>query len=260
MSAALKKVSAEVEKVTKALENASRKGKKAKQGEEDLDIKALTALVHNLKTALEQLVTFVGKEDNFCPKMKEQERRTRQIEDQSDELAQNSMLGAFILTSKANDTLESIIIPEKELKEPLVSHIQTLALTKLNVSLPAEDIKHCHYLQDGSIKLVLHNLRPNSAFEMMVNEVKNPNMERRKINLYFNFVLTRRRNSLLYEIRKLKREGSIFKYWTDFTGVITVKKDEGGPKSRITAISNKKAFSIRTYTVAEVKEEFGKRN
>ena len=85
-------------------------------------------------------------------------------------------------------------------------------------------------------------------------------MERRKINLYFNFVLTRRRNSLLYDIRKLKREGSIFKYWTDFTGVITVKKDEGGPKSRITAISNKKDFSIRTYTVAEVKEEFGKRN
>ena len=183
MSAALKKMSAEVEKVTKALENGSRKGKKAKQGEEDLNIKSLTSLIHNLKTALEQLVTFVGKEDNFCPKMKEQEKRTRQIEDQSDELAKNSMLGAFILTSKAGDTLESIIIPEKELKEPLFSHIQTLALPKLNVTLLAEDIKLCHYLQDGSIKLVLHNLRPNSAFEMMVNEVKNPNVERRKINL-----------------------------------------------------------------------------
>ena len=132
------------------------------------------------------------------------------MEDQSDELHQTSMLGSFILTSKANDTLESLIIPEKELKEPLVSHVQTLALTKLNVTLPTEDIRTCHYLQDGSIKLVLNNLRPNSAFELMVNEIKNPNMERQKMNLYFNFMLTRRRNSLLFEIRKLKREGSIF--------------------------------------------------
>ena len=257
MSAALKKVSAEVDKVTKALENANRKGKKTKQGEEDLDSKALTGLVFNLKSALEQLVIYVGKEDNFCPKIKEQEKRTRQLEDQSDELHQTSMLGSFILTSKANDTLDSIIIPEKE---PLVSHIQTLALTKLNVTLPAEDIRNCHYLQDGSIKLVLHNLRPNSAFEQMVNEIKNPNMERRKMNLYFNFMLTRRRNSLLFEIRKLKREGSIFKYWTDFTGVITIKKDEGGMKQKLTAIPNKKDFTIRTYTTAELKEEFGRKN
>ena len=51
MSAALKKVTAEVDKVTKALENSTRKGKKAKQGEEDRDVKALTALVFNLKSA-----------------------------------------------------------------------------------------------------------------------------------------------------------------------------------------------------------------
>ena len=60
MSAALKKV---------ALENAARKGKKTKQGDEDLDVKAMKALVHNLKSALEQLVTFVGKEENICPKV-----------------------------------------------------------------------------------------------------------------------------------------------------------------------------------------------
>ena len=75
MAAALKKVTAEVEKVTKALEHATRKGKKAKQGEEDLDTKAITALVYNLKSAMEQLVIFLGKEDNFCPKIKEQENK-----------------------------------------------------------------------------------------------------------------------------------------------------------------------------------------
>ena len=72
-------------------------------------------------------------------------------------------------------------------------------------------------------------------------------------------MLTRRRNSLLYEIRKLKRMGSIFQYWTDFTGAITLKKDEGGLKTRITAINNKKDFSIRTYIVSEVIQEFDKK-
>ena len=39
MSAALKKVTSKINKVTKAIENAARKGKKTKQGEEDLDMK-----------------------------------------------------------------------------------------------------------------------------------------------------------------------------------------------------------------------------
>ena len=177
MSAALKKVTAEVDKVTKALENATKKGKKAKEGEQDMDGKALTALILNLKTALEQLVVYVGKEDNFCPKLKEQEVRTRQLEDQTDDMQQRSLIGSFIVTSKANDTLESLITPEKDLKEPLVNHVQTLALTKLNVSLPLEDIKSCRYLQDGSIMLSLSNIRPNSAFEKMITEVKSPSTE-----------------------------------------------------------------------------------
>ena len=124
MSAALKKVSAEVDKITKALENASRKGKKAKPGEEDMDAKALTSLVFNLKTAMEQLVVFLGREENFCPKIQEQEVRSRHLEDLTDDMQQRSLTGSFIITSKANDALESMITPEKDLKEPLISHIQ----------------------------------------------------------------------------------------------------------------------------------------
>ena len=73
MAAALKKIVAEVEKVSKSLENANRKGKRDKQGDVDLDNKALTAIMVDLKNALEQLVTFVGKEENICPKVKVQE-------------------------------------------------------------------------------------------------------------------------------------------------------------------------------------------
>ena len=64
-----------------------------------------------------------------------------------------------------------MIIPEKELKEPLVSHVQTLCLTKLNVTLPEEVIQTCHYLPDGSIKLSMANLGLNSAFSKIVHQV-----------------------------------------------------------------------------------------
>ena len=150
-AAALKKITIELEKVTKKLEGANRSGKKAKAGDENLDNKTLTGLVHSLKSTMEQLVTFMGKEDNFCPKVKVQETRIRQMEDLSDEVHQRSLLGSFIITSKANDDMESLIIPEKELKESLVSHVQTLCLTKLNVTLPQQEIRSCHYLPDGSL-------------------------------------------------------------------------------------------------------------
>ena len=258
-AAALKKMTLEVEKVTKGLENANRKGKKKKAGDEDLDATAITNLVFNLKNALEQLIAFVGKEDNFCPKIKEQEKRTRHLEDQTDDLHQKSLIGSFVITSKANDDLESLITPEKELKEPLVSHVQTLCLTKLNVTLPREEIQSCHYLPDGSIKLSLANLSLDSAFDKMVTEIKNPGEERKKTNLYFNFMLTRRRNGLLYEVRKLKRAGDIHKFWTDYNGAITVKKDATSPKLKLTAITNKRDETLRTYTAKEVKEEFAKK-
>ena len=258
-AAALKKITLEVEKVTKGLENANRKGKKNKAGDEDLDAKAITTLVFGLKNAMEQLVAFVGKEDNFCPKVKEQEKRTRHLEDETDEVHQKSLVGSFVITSKANDDLESLIIPEKELKEPLVSHVQTLCLTKLNVTLPEEEIQSCYYLKDGSIKLSLANLSLTSAFNKMVTEIKNPDAERKKTNLYFNFMLTRRRNGLLYEIRKLKRAGDIFKFWTDYDGAITVKKDALSPKLKLTAITSKGEEFMRTYTAKEVNEEFAKK-
>ena len=71
MAAAIRKIVAEVEKVSKGLENANRKGKRDQQGDVDLDNKAFTAIMFDLKNALEQLVTFVGKEENICPKVNE---------------------------------------------------------------------------------------------------------------------------------------------------------------------------------------------
>ena len=93
MAAAIRKIVAEVEKVSKGLENANRKGKR---GDVDLDNKALTAIMFDLKNALEQLVTFVGKEENICPKVKVNETRTRQLENLTDDLQQKSLTGSFV--------------------------------------------------------------------------------------------------------------------------------------------------------------------
>ena len=54
---------------------------------------------------------------------------------------------------------------------------------------------------------------------------------------------------------------NIFKFWTDFNGAITIKREDSDscPKLRLTAMSNKREEHIRTYTAKEVKEEFAKK-
>ena len=47
------------------------------------------------KNALKQLIAFVGKEDNFCPKVKKQEKGARHLKDQSDEVHRKSLVGLF---------------------------------------------------------------------------------------------------------------------------------------------------------------------
>ena len=42
------------------------------------------------------------------------------------------------------------------------------------------------------------------------------------MNLYANFELTKKRNGLLFEVRKAKRENRIAKYFVDFDGNIEV--------------------------------------
>ena len=88
----------------------------------------------------------------------------------------------------------------------------------------------------------------------MVEAVKRGN--NKEVNIYFNFMLTRRRNTLLYEVRKLKSEKKIVKYFTDYDGTITVKERQDSNMLRVTSISNKKDHHLRTWTVAELRDQF----
>ena len=134
-------------------------------------------LLIGLKKCVEATVAFVGKKDNFCPKVKKQEKggetSWRSIRWSPPEVS----CWLVLITSKTNDDLESLITPEKELKESLAFHVQTLCLAKLNAKLPEEEIQSCYCLKDGNIKLTLANLSLTSAFNKMV---KNPDAEREK--------------------------------------------------------------------------------
>ena len=70
--------------------------------------------------------------------------------------------------------------------------------------------------------------------------------------------LTRRRNSLLYEVRKLKREGKVKKFFTDYDGSISIKRSVDGPKIKITSITkdpkDKKNTDIKSFTIAELRD------
>ena len=75
----------------------------------------------------------------------------------------------------------------------------------------------------------------------------------KEINVYFNFQLTRRRNNLLYEVRQLKKQNKVAKFYTDENGAIKVLFKLGGKKERITSITNKNSSFIKTLTTNELK-------
>ena len=52
--------------------------------------------------------------------------------------------------------------------------------------------------------------------------------------LYINIQLTRRRSTILYLLRNLKREGKIQKFYSDENGSIALRVRDGVPKIKLT--------------------------
>ena len=102
--------------------------------------------------------------------------------------------------------------------------------------------------------LSLWNLSQGSAFKKLVRIIKK-NESKKDVNLYFNFMLTRRRSTLLYEIRKLKRTGKITKFFSDENGNISVHKDKE-EKNKITNRFEENAEGMKTLYIEEIVELF----
>ena len=72
------------------------------------------------------------------------------------------------------------------------------------------------------------------------------------INLYLNFMMTARRGELLFEIRKLKKEGKIKKFYSDEEGNIAIKLNHGDNTIRVTDVFTENSKKLRTWTLEEL--------
>ena len=93
----------------------------------------------------------------------------------------------------------------------------------------------------------------NVVMSIKVQVFINKSGKNNDVNVFFNFQLTRRRNNLLYEVRQLKRQDKVAKFYTDENGGIKVLFKLGGRKERITSITNKVNSNIKTLNIHELK-------
>ena len=127
------------------------------------------------------------------------------------------MKGNILITSLPNKTKGkvSLIKTSSQLKEEnisLTNHIISLTKDKFGVDLPAADITACHHLPKGGVVLRIHNRKEVSAWESIIQKMKEGAGQ--EMNVFYNFQLTQRRS---------KRSNKISKYFTDENGHIKIR-------------------------------------
>ena len=110
---------------------------------------------------------------------------------------------------------------------------------KYSVKIPDTDVQDVHFLPGGNIILRVWNVSPKSAFRLLVDRVKS-GKGKKEIPIFLNFQLTKRRSTILFHLRTLKREGKIFKYYSDENGTISVRVKEGGSKVKLTSFPSQR--------------------
>ena len=142
--------------------------------------------------------------------------RIRDVEDDLDEEKQKNLKGKFIISSSDKRGKESLFKDDETLKaekKDLADHVIDLALKKYEVTLPKADIAYCTRVHSGGIIFSLWNQKPGSAYHSLCKNIKST--KNLATNVYFNFMLTKRRSTLLFEARKLKRDNMISKFLSD---------------------------------------------
>ena len=205
-----------------------------------------------LQTAVSNLAEVVkinkdaSVEAAIAPQEEAGKSRIRHVEDDLDEEKQKNLKGKFIISSSDKRGKETFIKSDETLKsekKDLADHVVDLALKKYEVTLPKADIAYCTRVHSGGIIFSIWNQKPGSG-----NSIKST--KNLATNIYFNFMLTKRRSTLLFEARKLKRDNMITKFLSDEHGSISIKKDD--TKEKITSIMDKENKQVKTWTVEEL--------
>ena len=223
-------------------------GLRKKAGDE-LDTDALTKYLDLLKAVVDDITKHLLDEEKTKEKLL---NKARISEDEADAQNQKNLRGKFIITSGGKESIvKNGDVLTAENSSP-IAHAKELAMSKYGVDIPEAEIASCYSLKKGGLVLSLWNLSQGSAFQKLVTIIRG-NTSKKDVNVYFNFMLTRRRSELLYEIRKLKKNGDIEKFFSDENGNISIQiKKDNKEKKRITNTFEENSEGIKTLDVEDI--------
>ena len=224
-------------------------GPKTRKGKDATEVDPLVTVLGALRKCIEDLAHFVQKDQNNKTK---QENTIREHEDEIDHLKQKNLKGNIIITSKTQYG-DCFVKTEGQLRnenKSLATHVVELVKLKYNQEITVEDIASCFHLKKGGILVKFWRKEKGSQFHTLSSKIKSSQGAR--INLYMNFMLTPKRGELLFQIRTLKREGRISKFYSDEDGYISIKLRNGDNITRVTDIFTEGTKKLKTWTIGEL--------
>ena len=216
-------------------------------------VKTLTKTLDSLQKGFKDLTDFVAK---MSVEKGVSDKKTRELEDEVDDNKQKHLAGKFVITCDRSKPSE--VKAQEELAatggdKALPAHIVDLAKSKYDADLKVEDISSCHYLPKGGIFFSLWNQRPGSPSSDMTDKIKA--CKDKTKNIFINFMMTRRRSSLLFEVRQLKKQKKIARYYSDEKGAISIKVKAEDTNIKLASFYLTKNSPVKTYTIKELHQK-----
>ena len=208
--------------------------------------KQFEKLVKNLKTA----------QGINCKHGEDAKFQTKRNADHLDDLEQRSLMGKIAINIQDPDLKKRIGILETGdynsfNHDLLVTEVSKRYLTSIDPSHDLQDIRRVS--RAGTVVLTFYDHKPGSKFFDLVSAIKTKGSNSKGQNLYANFVLTNRRNAMLYEIRKAYKEGKLEKYFSDYDGSLVIVKKGSTQKIRVTSQANKaNDYVLTTFSKEEL--------
>jgi len=233
------------------------KDKKTKKSKGGIDAKIDPTNLNSVLSLIVQAITVLVDQNYILREHKvridELEKQNRAQGDLLDEIQQRSMKGNIILSGVPGKDKPSLIKSQEQLKQEKVTSTNyacQLIKSKYNVTVPENDIQACHYLPNNTILVRFWNRKEGTAWDHLTTEIKKGG--KKEVGLFANFQLTSRRNSLMYHLRSMKKEGKISKLFSNENGQLGLKVSDSSEKKVISFVPDQKYGTPKTLNLAEI--------
>ena len=184
-------------------------------------------------------------------KINKLDKRLRQQDNEIDNQIQRNLKRKIVITS--SDKEPSPIKNKEDIAAAgidLITHVKTLIKDNYKIEITEDDIQSCYHLPKGGVVVSFWKKSQGSAFQKLASAIKTNKGAVR--NLFFNFMLTKKRSKLLFEIRKLKRAGTVTKFYSDKNGTISIRLAKDNKSEKVTNIRDKESSHLAILTVEEL--------